>query len=319
MTNDDIGQRAAEWVVRRDRGLSDGEHASFASWLASDSRHRRAYAAAAQTWHVVDGVGAVSAASHPAKFTFFAAPFERWRFAAAASILLLLSVSAWRYWWCEPSRTLHTGVGGYERVTLSDGSVASLNTATEVRLRFTRGARELELIRGEAIFNVAHDTTRPFRVKAGLATATAVGTSFAVRLDESRSVTLAVEEGRVLFGDTRSPVPVEAGQLAELEVDRVKVSGNQRSSIERSLAWREGYLILDGQSLADAMVEMNRYHATKLRLGDDALTSLRVGGQFRVSDLQAFVKAIERAFNLEAHQVDSSGDLVLSRQERELE
>ena len=110
-------------------------------------------------------------------------------------------------------RTFDTDVGQMTVVRLEDGSRLSLNTDSRVRVRFTKGERHVELIRGQAFFEVAHDTTRPFLVSSGSTEVRAVGTQFDVRADGSNLVRVVLAEGRVAVRDD----DVAAGMMGKLK------------------------------------------------------------------------------------------------------
>ena len=96
-------------------------------------------------------------------------------------------------------QTFRTTRGGFQRIVLEDQSAIELNTDSEVRVSLSRKMRSVELVRGEASFEVAHDTSRPFIVSAGNTAVRAIGTKFDVRwLDNA--VEVIVDEGKVVLG-----------------------------------------------------------------------------------------------------------------------
>jgi transmembrane sensor len=121
-------------------------------------------------------------------------------------------------WWVGSSRReaasreqhYATTVDGYERVSLADGTMVELNSASEVAVQFSPAERRVRLVRGEAHFTVAKNKARPFLVEAGAVAVRAVGTAFNVRLG-GKEVEVLVTEGKVAVaeverGDERSEV-----------------------------------------------------------------------------------------------------------------
>lgn len=111
-------------------------------------------------------------------------------------------------WWLAASRnafaqTYATTAGGYERVTLPDGSVIALNANSRVDVRYSSAERRVSLIGGEAQFNVTKNKQRPFIVGVGGISVRAVGTAFNVRM-EPGEVEVLVTEGRVQVERTSS-------------------------------------------------------------------------------------------------------------------
>jgi transmembrane sensor len=210
-----------------------------------------------------------------------------------------------------------TDIGGYERVHLTDGSTLQLNTDTQVTVEFTEQRRRVNLIRGEAFFEVAHDSTRPFDVVVGSATVHAVGTAFAIRRHSSKDVEVVVTEGRVTVnasgskaddnaGSARTSIPatVSAGEGAIARASRIDVRPIPKPEAARRLAWQEGKINFKGESLIEVISEFNRYNRTRLEIVDPALATLEVGGNFRATDLDAFIHTLQLAFPVRAQTSD---------------
>ncbi len=163
---------------------------------------------------------------------------------------------------------------------------------------------------------VFQDKTRPFVVIAGDRKITALGTAFDVRL-ERREVRVTLVEGKVAIDQLSDPAVSESASTIEspsaapvtrtrLEVGEqfvAPVGGTatvQGANVERITSWREGRLIFEGDRLADALAEMNRYSPTPITLGDPAIGELRVSGVFRTGQPAAFAHALEQYFPLES-------------------
>jgi transmembrane sensor len=199
-------------------------------------------------------------------------------------------------------------VGGFQRVVLEDQSAIELNTDSEVHVAFTARLRKVELVRGEASFEVAHDTSRPFIVAAGDTAVRAVGTKFDVRrLDGAVEVT--VDEGRVAVGDLsllehKSDLPamsipqLTAGQSALANADGVKLKELPKREMARKLAWQNQMLVFDGDTLSDVVAQFNRYNSRQLVIADPNLATLQIGGYFRPTNLDAFINVLQSDFDI---------------------
>lgn len=323
----DIEREAAAWLIRRDRGESPGDAANFKSWLAADSRHRAAYRQLEQVWRRSEGLEAW----RPADGTLDTAVlkprgsrsyvFGRWSFAIAASMALLVSAGiAWLAMGWSTS-TYATEVGGYQRVLLRDGSVMELNTDTRVRVGFGSERREVRLVRGEASFKVAHDPRRPFEVIAGATTVRAIGTAFTVRLREQDAVEVVVTEGRVTLRmdesgsvetmQTTALSALAAGDAAVAGPAGVAVQRVAETEVARRLAWQNGELDFIGDPLSEVVMQFNRYNRRRLEIVDPAIAGLKVGGNFRATDLEGFLRAMRASFDVYAE--ESDGAIRLSR------
>ena len=206
--------------------------------------------------------------------------------------------------------TYTTEIGERQEIHLSDGSTVELNTDSELKVRLSGERRDLVLRRGEALFHVAHDTGRPFYVIAGGTVVRAVGTAFSVRIRDENCVDVLVKEGRVAVGTPEGadrPVlnanaaAVSAGEGAVVRRGRVAVTRMQTADMARKLSWTVGRLYFQGETLNEAVSEFNRYNRRHLLLTDPSIMQMTVGGgNFRTTDLDSFVAALERSLGVRA-------------------
>ncbi len=207
-------------------------------------------------------------------------------------------------------KTYDTGVGQMTVVRLEDGSRVSLNTDSRLRVRFTKGERRVELSHGQAFFEVAHDTVRPFLVSAGPAEVRAVGTAFDVRADGSGLIRVALAEGRVAVRDDGAHWTLEPGEGIALGAD-VRSARPTSVNVATVTSWRQGRLIFEDVPLRDAVAEINRYSQTKLVLGAGAPAQKLVSGRFETGDVEDFIKAVTLAYGLRASKA-ANGQVILS-------
>ena len=228
-----------------------------------------------------------------------------------------------------------TDIGERRTVALADGSTLTLNTATRAVVDLQPHSRTVHLLSGEALFEVARDRMRPFRVHAGQRTITALGTVFDVRLDRERlEVTLI--EGKVevverVTAHDQPPAERDANPSAKApvaEADAVRgtappsramvLSPGQRliarastapliepANPDRTTAWRQGQIIFENEPLQAAVAELNRYSRRQLRLEDARLHDMRVSGAFNTSDTRNFVNMLTVYLPVRVVAVDS--------------
>jgi transmembrane sensor len=193
-----------------------------------------------------------------------------------------------------------TEIGEKRVVRLADGSVVRLNTGSSIEVALGKKARSIRLLRGEASFDVAHDTARPFIVEADGAKVRAVGTAFSVRLRPDLTE-VTVTQGVVLVRDAQAPGRrVTAGNAAAVRQGAIAVTPLGGRDIARRLAWQQGRLSFDGDTLAQAVEEFNRYRTSPIVIGDPALSGLRIGGTFRSDRSDDFAHALEQSFGIRA-------------------
>ena len=209
-----------------------------------------------------------------------------------------------------------TKVGELSQVTLADGTGAYLNTNTHLRIRFTDERREVFLDRGEALFVVTHDASRPFEVTARGVTSRAVGTKFSVRLHDNSQVETLVAEGRVLvlrqsqlLGVSMPARPLGrtlgAGEHTLVGTRASTFAKLEAKDIEQRLRWTTGKVTFEGQSLDAVVRELNRYTERPLVIRDRKVAHTAVGGGFDVESADEYASELVRFF----------GDNVLARTE----
>jgi transmembrane sensor len=266
----------------------------------------------------------------------------------AALVMIALCASAWYLTTLSPSDYV-SGTGERRVIHLDDGSTVTMNTQSRLRVWLTRQRRDIELVDGEALFAVAHDARRPFRVHVGRTIVEAVGTEFSVYRGQ-HGTKVAVVEGRVRIFAYQSPaslilnsnavawsdlgaadlqrpppIPVSAreeaevtgdgGSAAPFDVERRKVSALE---LEHDLAWVNGQLIFDDASLAETVEEFNRYNRRKLRIADPTLAQLRIGGAFRSTNIDDLIIELHDLFGVRAVPVGDpeTGQVIQLKRER---
>jgi transmembrane sensor len=312
-----IDEVAAYWAVRcANAALSLHEQREFDAWRAADSRHQGAYVRARTMWMDLDRIGALkhagangSAPPAPAQVTR-----RQWLMAASvAAVAIMVGAGAWLTL-KNGGETYVSQIGEMRRVKLEDGSSMMLNTASKAVARFDESQREIQLEEGEAIFEVAKDTQRPFVVRVGSLDVKAVGTAFAVRRDPGR-VNVMVTEGVVELlrtdgGQAESVQRLTANQAAELTGTDLRVLSISEAEAERRLAWRRGMVAFDGQTLGEAVAEVNRHSTRRIVIDDPALARRPIIGIFRATDINTFAQTA--ATVLGADTVDD-GDIIRIR------
>ncbi len=286
----EIDAAAANWAARLDaNAMSASDQAALDDWLAGDSRREGAlWRARAVMALMVEPMPQTQTHPAPAK------PDRRVLLggmglaaAVAAGVVLTPILSRQRY------RTL---VGEIRRVPLADGSMAAINTDTTLDIRFQKAERAVTLDQGEAWFQVAKDRARPFVVAAGDVRVQAVGTAFSVRR-KSGGAEVRVTEGVVEVwsdkGAGKMRRRVAAGEQVFVS-DQAGASSPVKRPLEmdRALSWREGQIVLDGDTIGAAAAEFNRYNNRKIVIVDPDLEGRTVVGWFRTNEPESFAQAV---------------------------
>lgn len=235
---------------------------------------------------------------------------------AAATVVAAVGTAIWRY--AQDVELYRTKLGERRNILLADGSRIHLNTASTVEVSLRKDSRHIHLVRGEALFEVAHDPSRPFLVDAGAAKLRAVGTAFNVRIREA-VVELTVTEGVVAVAENTAAVRrtdarhVAAGDGAVIRSGAVAPTALNPDLLRQRVAWQDGVIELDGETLSQAVDEFNRYRARPIIVGDPRLANLRVGGRFEVDEASKFLIAVEGSFPIQAITANDGSILLVMR------
>ena len=329
----EIEAEAAAWIVQLDGGpMADQDRQALREWVGRSPQHYATLHRLADVWGELNALTAlediareesaepapapaVGRSNEPKQLGVMAA-------AAAALVLVLAGLGALTIMSPPPSasalETLHsTRVGEQKSVQLADGSHIQVNTNSVVEVDYGSEERRIRLVRGEAMFKVAHDAARPFIVDAGGNSVRALGTAFAVRMEGAR-LEVSVAEGVVEL--TAPLAPEEPGESAVEDVRSHQLTALQtavlldgaadvrdvaESEMHRTLAWRDGMLVFQGEPLAEVVGEVSRYTPLHIVIDDAELSDLRVGGYFGVGEIDDLFKALEDGFGVRVERGDS--------------
>ena len=329
-SNNDSEKAAAAWLAKRvGEGWTDADEAAFNQWLQASTRNRVAFIRVNTAWQQARRLKALGAGlptgEVPPPGQWQLSPFfdaaqpiksrrrlaTRWQAIAACALLGVLGMAGY-LWPAAPS--YRTPVGGVARVPIADGSNVTLNTDSRIRILLTDTERHVEIERGEAFFEVAKDAARPFVVSAGDKRVIAVGTRFSVRRD-GEDVRVVVTEGRVRVESARAasapPTQLIAGNVATASVAGVLVQRKPLPEAEEYLSWRSGYLIFRDRALADAVAEFNRYNTRRLVIDDPSVAALRIGGNFRATNVDGFARLLEQGYPVRVERRDGGAVLLI--------
>ncbi|QJU59840.1 DUF4880 domain-containing protein [Sphingomonas sp. AP4-R1] len=293
-----VDTAAAEWVVRLSGEISADERQAFEQWRAADARHAGSFLRASALALAAQQLDSASQAipGEVASALVATRPTRRQLLAGGGTIA---AVAAGLVALALRPESVSSDLGETRSLPLRDGSTALLNTASTVRIAYSKEVRRIDLVHGEAWFDVAHDTARPFIVRAGRLHVRAVGTAFAVRqLDNGGVVT--VTEGVVLAwldGHEQEAIRIAAGSRGVVTDRALRHETRPVGEDDRQLAWRTGMIVLDGQTLREAADDFNRYNPVKLVIDDPALAGQRIYGTFRARDPEALGHAVSVSLN----------------------
>jgi len=358
MTSDEqiraaIAERASEWFVASEESAPGAEESeALVVWLKASPLHvaeflrvaaiARDLRAAPAEPHSVETLLARAAAEDDSTVRPFwsrvltevrDAQVRRWQSLTVAVAALAVATLGFLFWWnLRPIEqvsvpagltTLHfeTRHGEQQTHRVADNSVLHLNTDTAITIRYSRTERLITLASGQAGFEVAHESERPFRVLAGPAEVIARGTKFDVRLRSDATV-VTVVEGRVAV----EPAPMREGRGTDSNRGQqprfIEVGADQQVTVsegewpatpvavnaQHTTAWLHRQIAFDHEPLQVVAAEFNRYAAKPVEITAPELRNLQVTGVFSTDDPEAFIAFLR---SLEGVRVDETATRIL--------
>lgn len=317
--NSDVMADAERWYARlKAPDCTASERAEFQRWRAVQE-HGVAYAATEKLWHSLGQLAGrpdLEQLSRQILADTAERPRRSWhRLAIAASVLIVLlggGVFLTIQNRQTPAVVYATQSGERSTIKLADGSQLVLNFATELDVRIDRKTRRVTLRKGEALFTVARDDRRPFKVSVRDGEVTALGTRFQVR-NEAKYVAVTLLEGRVAVDRPKTKEYAELKPGDQISFTEAALEMRRRTVDPEVVAsWTTGRLLFRSTPLSEALAEVNRYAATQIRLADPALSDLPISGTFEIGDGLSVASALEALIPVQVVK-KSEGEVLLRR------
>lgn len=302
--SDPVVDAALDWFTGlRNVEPDDFTRQQFETWLKADPRHLREFRALEEMWGAKPFVSAVASLNAlqpeaPRLQQYPPSVPSRWMpRALAAAAIVFVTLGAWQL----PDILLRwqadyvSATGEKTTVTLPDGSIMILNTASAVSIDFEDGRRSVKLLQGEVFFDVQHNADHPFRVAGGYGDVEVKGTAFSVRRnDEETEVVL--ERGHVdvsCLCDGAAQAELRPGQ--SIVATSLALSPVQYVDTERKLAWREGRISFENTPLGTVLDELRRYYRGKVLVTDSRINRLVVTGSYRLDNIEGAIRTLADA------------------------
>ncbi len=306
-------REAARWIARLEASdVTLDDHRRFRTWLTRAPANRTTYETLARTWDKLDALRYLDVAND---LPDPPAPNRRWLITAGAGGALAAAGAA-AFFVLRPTPSeaavYETPVGGRQTVTLADATTIDLNAASRIEVAYRTDERRVTMERGEALFDVQPDPARPFRVITPFGDLRVIGTSFALKLtpDVARATIIrGTVEAAARIG--RATAIGHANQELSLSNDAVSASPLNEDASDRRLAWRDGMLSFDGETLREAAADVERQTGVRFVFSDPAIGELRVGGYINARDADAFTALLETNLHLVAERRE--GSVILSQ------
>jgi transmembrane sensor len=319
MSDDDrIAKDATYWIEQINRPAVDtSQSARFDTWIAADPRHGDAFARLQALWDSAvlemalndpdlmiddddrDDPGAETHISVPARLPY------RW-FAVAAAAAVAAFVPMWLM--SGTVQRMETTRGAGATIVLADGSRVDLSPNAAIEAEYRPWSRTVTLVRGEAYFDVRHETWRPFRVASGDNEVKVLGTAFNVDRQSETSTFVEVFRGRVGLGPRNGRlVPIEKGSAGHIAGKRLVMSRLDPSQQEPE--WKSGWFDASEVPLPVLIDKLNRYAAKPIVIRRHDLLQRNITGRFRVREVSETLRALEVAYG--ARPRETSENIIL--------
>jgi transmembrane sensor len=328
-------QAAYWWAVFHDEEATAADHREFAEWVARSPERVEAYLEVARLQQGLSSPGVCWPATPaeilirearaapddvlrmpggsmaPAATSRRGAPTFRMRFAMSLAAALLIGVGT--AWFILTSPEVYATKFGEQRsIRLDDGSRITLNTSSKIEVELRKDHRRVRLVQGEALFDVAHDASRPFDVTMPQAVLRVLGTQFAVNIGPRRT-TVTVVEGRVAMLSRSEEVQVPILAAADrLVIDAAGGTSVQHGvNVSSALSWTHRQLVFERRPLVEVADEFNRYNRDRIEIRDETLRTQEITGVFQSDDVASFIAFLSDVPGVTV-QVDSAGTHVVT-------
>jgi len=289
-----VAEEAAQWFARLQGEAATGDDwLAFERWLQSSPAHARAYERLEGLWvdleyaPVVRDLGGrpllAARRRGPARRDVRAVRRRAWwgaGAAVAASLAAAITVGLRPAPVADRAESFQTAAGQTRQITLADGTHVRLNAASTITVSLGRDARRVRMGDAEAVFDVAHDATRPFLIGVGDRQVRVVGTEFNLR-HRADVVALTVRRGIVEVRPADAPQAPPTRVTVGQELTHVDGAPGQllkSADPDAAFAWLSGQLIYRDQPLSDVAVDLSRHFATPVRVADGRTAALRFSG-----------------------------------------
>ncbi|NTG76030.1 FecR family protein [Agrobacterium rhizogenes] len=288
--DDRLVEAAAGWVARlQSADATDLDRADFQCWLHADPSHAAAY----------DEMNALWGSLRDAPVSLDSLKARRSSGARAVGLAVMLGVIAASSYTIQQLGLIdrwradyYTDVGEVRSVVLEDGTQVDLDTDTAIAVRYTAGERRVELLRGQAFFDVTKNPARPFVVDEGQLSATALGTHYSVQAPTgSLPQMVQVEEGIVEVKTGDDDTVLRAGDA--MTVDASGKATFAKADVANETAWRQGKLVFSATPLSKVAETLARYRRGRVLVVDAQAADRKVSGVFDLSNTDEALAIIE--------------------------
>lgn len=312
ISDEDISAQAAEWLVILDDQVDDETQKKFAMWLAQDKRHGLAIERIQRLLgdveqlqqHYQDSSFAKEiledalTTSHQSRKHYVYKGVLSLALMSVLVVIFSLQYAPLNYWTADQRNRSQS----WQQHTLQDKSRIKVSGKTAYNIQFTQQKREIELLQGNILVDVAKDKTRPFQVKTPHGIVQALGTRFIVTQDGQTTILTMLESKTAVWSEQKPQqvVMVIAGQ--RIEMNKQGIVTQYPVQINAQLfeqAWNKQVMVANGENLTDVLDYLAIYYAGKIRFDRENLTGIQVTATLPLNNIDQALQQLAIELNLE--------------------
>lgn len=306
--NERLLKQALEWFfLLQSENCTDENKQKFNHWYCKSETNQKAYAHAEYLW---SDLNQLKKTTRIPGLEEARRPRSKRRAVRALGMaaLMLISSALVSVGWMEyhtETVTYSTQLGEKRTITLSDGSMVDLNTATRLHAKISLLQRHIKLDSGEAIFDVQHERVRSFNVQTDQLTIRDIGTRFSVRL-QNDDVLVAVLQGAVEINGERMDEGYQRWYQSGLGF-----SHQQSTDIAQIEAWKQGRLIFRQAAVKEVVTELERYHPVRFVFADPSIALETLSGTFGSDNLELFLNSLVKILPIKVSRLPDEQTLLI--------
>jgi transmembrane sensor len=273
---------------------NDDEKSRFAEWLSFSDENREIFRAYREVYDESVITETHTKGKFPAKKDFARKSRNiKHYLLAAASVSLVLAIyflflskpmeQPYELQLAETNMVIKTNPRGQKsRIILPDGSNVWLNSESRLEFEenFTDSFRKV-ILEGEAYFEVARDSSRPFVVESGDLTVNVLGTAFNINnFDENKLATVSLISGKLMIAFEDQQEVLLPGNHLQYFKDNHELIIRSNSDVEKITAWKNGILIFEREDFQSVIYRLEKWYDVNITINGNPPTEWRFTGYF---------------------------------------
>ena len=319
---DIVREEAADWVILlQDEQLDIDVRKKFKNWLSRSEVHVKIWQETQKTWGILGQMSAEYSTNieqvkspdnkliKPHK-SFFknkkSLTSTIISFATAACFIFMM----WPALLLFIHADMSTSAGEVKEVVLEDGSRITLGADSAIKTVFTLNTRKVELLRGQAFFQVTRDISRPFTVESVNSLVTVLGTEFDVETTDEIDW-IGVASGTVEVSSQDKQAILTAGKVLTVDHNANNMVV-QTTSVQNIASWREGRIFVRNRKVKDVVGALDRYFDGSIFMLNGNLSDKTITGSLQLDNVKLALEALVQPHGGKVVEITSNVFVIIS-------